>query len=322
MKKILIALGIICMIVGGLGVVSTNFNFGQNSSGTFYEKEWTFSKNELKNFKIDSSLAIDVQMVSSSDDHGSVRISGSAPEEVIAQIEAAKISNGTLDLNLHDKSKYFAFFNFSGSDKQKIVITMSEQEILDSLTTKTSSGSMNLSNLRAHRADIRSTAGSVSVANLYADQANVASTSGSVSILELLADQLDVSSTAGSVRVDQVSAERISLGATSGSIKGAKLKGNIQVSASAGSVRLEQVTSDNIKVETTSGSIHLTDLITKSAEIESSAGSVSLTIPAGFGGMYDLRSSSGSISAPDSKKQTDEVIKVRTTSGSISIKEK
>jgi len=322
MKKILIALGIICMLIGGVGVISTNFNFGQTSNGTFYEKEWTFSKDELKNFKIDSSLSIDVQMVSSADDHGSVRISGTAPKEVIEQVEAAKISNGTLDLNLREKSKYFAFFNFSSLSKQKIVITMSEQEILDSLTTTTNAASMDLSNLRAHKADIGSSAGSVSVTNLYADQAKVSSSSGSISILEVLADQLDVSSKAGSVRVDQAAAENISIGATSGSIKGTKLKGNMHVSGSAGSVRLEQVTSDNLTVKTSSGSIHLTDLLTKSADIESSAGSVSLTVPESFGGIYDLRSNAGSISAPDSKKQTNEVIKVRTSSGSISIKEK
>lgn len=301
MRKILLTLGIVCMLIGVIGVVSTNFNFG--SKGTAYVKEWKFTNDELKNLHlVGSSYSIELEVVPSSDDQNSIKITGNASDTVIQQIEEAAITDHTLNLSLREDTRFFSFMDFTGFEKQQIVITMSKQASFDLVTTDMSSSSISLTNLKTKTANIDSSSGSIKITNLQADQA-------------------EVSSSSGSIRVDGATASQLTLKSTSGSIKGADITGNTNATASSGSIKIDQLTGDKVNVKTSSGSINIDDLLTKAADIKASSGSVNLAVSKEFGGLYDLSASSGSISAPESKGLTNDLIKVKTSSGSISIRE-
>ncbi|MNP77902.1 hypothetical protein D3C76_1754200 [compost metagenome] len=55
-------------------------------------------------------------------------------------------------------------------------------------------------------------------------------------------------------------------------------------------------------------------------DISVGSGNASLSTDAQFKGFYDLHTGSGNITAPDSLRQTQDLIKVRTTSGNIRIR--
>lgn len=321
MKKLLFAVGIICILIGAVGLVSTKFDFGSNRTETAYEKEWTFTNNELKNLEIESSYSIDLKVVPSTGDLNSIQISGEASDEVIKRIEETVISNQTLKLNLEDSIRLFSFMDFSGLEKQQIVIKMSEQAIFDSVKTNLSSSSTSLTDLNTKKLDVDSSSGSITISNLQADQADISNSSGSITVTNLQADKAEISNTSGGVRVNDATVAQMTMDTSSGSIKGENIKGNVNATTTSGSIKFDELASDQLKLKSTSGSIHANHLLTQSADIESTSGSVKLTVPSDFGGFYDLKSSSGSISAPDSERVTNNFIKVKTTSGSISIKE-
>jgi DUF4097 and DUF4098 domain-containing protein YvlB len=321
MRKLLFTVGIICILIGVVGVVSTNFNFGTNGTETAYEKEWTFTDNELKNLEIESSYSIDLKVVPSTGDRNSIHISGEASDEVIKQIESAVISNQTLKINLDEKIELFRFMDFSGIEKQQIVIKMSEQAQFDSVTTNLSASSTRLADLNTKKLNMDSSSGSITVTNLQADQAVISNTSGSITVNDLQGDQVEISNTSGSIQANGAIVTRMTLENGSGGIKGENIKGEVDATTTSGSIKFDELASDPLKLKSISGSIHVNQLLTQSADIEATSGSVKLTVPADFGGFYDLKSSSGSISAPESKRATNNLIKVKTTSGSISIKE-
>ncbi|MBN2980790.1 DUF4097 family beta strand repeat-containing protein [Cohnella algarum] len=125
----------------------------------------------------------------------------------------------------------------------------------------------------------------------------------------------------GSVKLQDVKGERLTAKSDSGSIQAERIEAELEVSSDSGSIQFQGLTGKSA-ISSDSGSVRLDKLDDSDADIKTESGSVKIDLPASFAGFYDLQSDSGSIRAPESKRETNGYIKVRTDSGSIRVDEK
>ncbi|GJM75059.1 hypothetical protein HMSSN036_72750 [Paenibacillus macerans] len=97
------------------------------------------------------------------------------------------------------------------------------------------------------------------------------------------------------------------------------MKGPVEASLGSGNIKFTDFTG-NGKFKSTSGNITLENQRSDSLDIAVQSGNVKLSVDPQFQGFYDLKTKSGSITAPEEPQQTKDVLKVRATSGDIRIR--
>jgi DUF4097 and DUF4098 domain-containing protein YvlB len=125
------------------------------------------------------------------------------------------------------------------------------------------------------------------------------SASGSVKVMNIEGN-VNARSSSGSVRCENLLGETATLDTSSGSVHltGAKLD-TCRLHTSSGSIHGHQIDCSDIKANVSSGSITIVCVPTASSELkadlQTSSGSVNLTLPQDYSGQVDLSTSSGSI---------------------------
>lgn len=295
-------IGVVIVLIGVVALFQYQFG-GNGGKSVEYDQTWNFEASELHELIIDSdSMGLDVKFVKSTDDTNSVRIAGQAKEDIVDKVKRTDLEDGQLNIDLNGKW-HIGFFNFSDfrSSDQTVTVTLTD-EAVKALET------LNLS----------SDSGSLKVADAVAVNGSVHSDSGSIKIEGYQGDALSVKSDSGSIKVDDLEGSTLSLRADSGSIRLANARAALTASSDSGSITIEHL-SGKADVQSDSGSIRLDKDDDTGADVESDSGSVKITVPASYGGTYDLKSDSGSIHEPDQRGTSSEVIKVRTDSGSIRV---
>ncbi|MNN73186.1 hypothetical protein D3C81_1892790 [compost metagenome] len=105
---------------------------------------------------------------------------------------------------------------------------------------------------------------------------------------------------------------------TSGEISIDHVNGPVKTSITSGNTKVNDLTGPG-EFKSTSGNITVSGQRSDSLDISSQSGNVKLSIDDSFKGIYDLKTTSGNIKAPDSPMETSDLIKVRATSGNIRI---
>jgi len=162
---------------------------------------------------------------------------------------------------------------------------------------KSASGEIGLLARVSGEVNIQSNSGSVTVANASPWSMFLSSTSGDVRLSDAAPGDVTLRSTSGSVKVEDVRCRSFTTNCTSGSqhFEDLIVEGALECRGVSGSVELDECDAASLDIETTSGSVHgelLTDKV------------------------YDLRSTSGSVRAPESVSGAGRCT-VRSTSGSI-----
>lgn len=301
MKKvswITIAIGLILIGLGGAAYYK--FQFAEPL--VEHSQTWTFGEGELRELVVvGDAKSLDIRFVPSTDGKNTVKLDGKEEKEVISRLSDVKLEGGKLELNLNPKFKWFNMnfdFNF-GSRKQSIVVALGDTDRLNTVTVKSDSGSVSVDGPKAQTVKISSDSGSLRASNIQAGTLELKSDSGSVKLSGIQAEQATVKTDSGSIQADGIKAEA-TVSSDSGSIKLAALTGAAKIKSDSGSVRLQKQDTSSVDIKTDSGSVRV-------------------EVPASFAGYYDLRSGSGSIHSPDSPGQTQDVVKVRTDSGSIRV---
>ncbi|WP_127580514.1 DUF4097 family beta strand repeat-containing protein [Paenibacillus koleovorans] len=285
MKKpwYIIAVGLI--LIGIIG--SLTFWKDVNDDLPSFDHTWTFSAAELRKLHIVSDYDVDIKFERSTDGQNSIKLHGRGTEKMIEDTLATKISSQSLKLDLTQKPKkwiQFMDFSFIGV-KEELVISVSDDSLLDSLKLELDSGNINI-----------------------ADAA----------LMKIADAELSVNS--GKLTLNNFKSDRLELRMDSGNITGDKVTADLTASTESGNIKLTNITGrTNLSVD--SGSIKLYKLDDSDADISADSGSVYVKVPANFTGFYDLQAESGSIHSPDSKRQTKNYIKVRTDSGNITIEQ-
>lgn len=246
-----------------------------------YQQKWTFEQDALGSLILNSDYDVDVEFIDSPDGSNYVEVSGNMEQEAIDKLKAEQITGNTLQLDFKDNFDWSFFsINFQ-STTQRVIVALADGSRLQQINYKSHIGNGDFSGLRA--------------------------------------ENIDLSVSDGNLRVDSILAGRLSLASTSGNITAKNIAGQAEVSVSSGNIKFDGFTG-NGTFKATSGNIILTDQRSDSLDISVQSGNATLSADPQFRGFYDLQTTSGSITAPDSPQQTKDVIKVRTTSGNIRIR--
>lgn len=285
MRKGSIGIGVILIAIGLYGIWFGGWNFGKKL--TTYEHKWTLESREVTSLSVLSDYRVEMKFKKSDDGRNTIYVEGKAPERTIRELKAANPEQGELVIDLRQKgSSFWKPWNFItnfGSTKQSVVVSLADEETLESLRANSDSGSFELK--------------------------------------DAAVNTIDITLDSGSLELDNVMADRLKANLDSGSFKGEHITANIEAEVDSGSVRLKHV-SGKVKVSADSGSVKIYKDDNSVTDIDADSGSVYVEVPSSFAGLYDLRADSGSIKAPESKRQTTDVVKVRADSGSIRIEQR
>lgn len=283
MRNFRLAVGAILVLAGVIWLLAKSGQFGEGTFSSF-EKKWTFSDNELHSLNVRSDYPVVLSFVNSTDGNNYVHVKGHGRQRMVENVQRIALADGTLDLDLREPGRtWFDFIDLIWNrPKGEIVVSLADETQIERLNVKLSSGSLEARDVAVDTADIQLSSGSVRIHNLTADNLN--------------------------------------LKMSSGSIKGDGIHANSNIRSSSGSINLERL-SGPAKVRASSGKIKIYKDDTADLEVQASSGSVYICMPDSFAGYYDLQTSSGSIRAPESKRQTNDLVKVRASSGRINIEE-
>ncbi|WP_138495430.1 DUF4097 family beta strand repeat-containing protein [Paenibacillus pinistramenti] len=307
-------LAVALIIIGIAGMAYQHFRFGEPLKD--YQERWDLSAEQLQNLSINGGFDTDVSFISSQDGSGYVEISGRFKQKVIDKLNQTKTDADGLKLDMSVTSFEFFALDFS-SPQAKITVAVPDGQQPAQFQFSLGSGDSTIQGLRADHADLKMLSGNLSVTDAKADQLSLHSSSGNVSLAQIEAP-VTLNMSSGNLSLNQISGEG-SYSLSSGNLKGTGVTGGVKIKISSGNVTLNDFTGTG-QIESFSGNVTLNSQRSDDLDITSYSGNVKLARDAAFQGFYDLQASSGSIHAPDSPQQTNDVIKVRTTSGNITIK--
>nr|WP_285857489.1 DUF4097 family beta strand repeat-containing protein [Paenibacillus lautus] len=260
-------------------MAANKFKFGEELVS--YQNRWDLQDAvNLKKLTITSNMNVSFAFEDSGDDNGYIAFDGKLKPEHVDILEAFKPAGQEIDLDLTTADSFqFMSVDFH-SPKGKITIVLPSSTLLEELDLSTLSN-----NIQVSGASSKSIAISVK--------------SGNINMNGIVADQLNV--------------ENIS-----GSIRGSDIQASTQLVNHSGNVELKDMEGP-VDIEVTSGNVNVGLLGVSSVNILCRSGNVKVQPDPSFCGFYDLKSLTGSISAPESLKETTDTIQVETYSGNIDI---
>ncbi|MGW8820701.1 DUF4097 family beta strand repeat-containing protein [Paenibacillus lautus] len=278
-RKWLFSLAIALILVGIIGMAANKFKFGEELVS--YQNRWDLQDAvNLKKLTITSNMNVSFAFEDSGDDSGYIAFDGKLKPDHVDILEAFKPAGQEIDLDLTTADSFqFMSVDFH-SPKGKITIVLPSSTKLEELDLSTLSD-----NIQVSGASSKSIAISVK--------------SGNINMNGIVADQLNV--------------ENIS-----GSIRGSDIQASAQLVNHSGDVELKDMEGP-VDIEVTSGNVNVGLLGVSSVNILCRSGNVKVQPDPSFRGFYDLKSLTGSISAPESLKETTDTIQVETYSGNIDI---
>lgn len=278
-RKWLFSLAIALILVGIIGMAANKFKFGEELVS--YQNRWDLQDAvNLKKLTITSNMNVSFAFEDSGDDNGYIAFDGKLKPEHVDILEAFKPAGQEIDLDLTTADSFqFMSVDFH-SPKGKITIVLPSSTKLEELDLSTLSD-----NIQVSGASSKSIAISVK--------------SGNINMNGIVADQLNV--------------ENIS-----GSIRGSDIQASAQLVNHSGDVELKDM-EGSVDIEVTSGNVNVGLLGVSSVNILCRSGNVKVQPDPSFRGFYDLKSLTGSISAPESLKEATDTIQVETYSGNIDI---
>jgi len=204
---------------------------------------------------------------------------------------AVKTASGSI--RLYDPVKWsdVSIISSSGTIRSNGSLTCA------ALDVETSSGSVNLGDIRAGSVRIDTSSGTIRLGDVAVrGSAGISSSSGSHHVGDLSAGVFSIRGKSGSMRYSGVSGGGVVTN-SSGSINLGRLevKGEVSVSGSSGTQRMELTGNQNlaVSISTTSGSIRAADLAL--SYTDNRGRNASATVGSGADGTLNLKSSSGSI---------------------------
>ncbi|GGH32416.1 DUF4097 family beta strand repeat-containing protein [Paenibacillus segetis] len=307
-------LAVIFIVLGFAGMAYQGFKFGDDLPS--YNHKWVFDERELKSLIVDSDYNIDMTFIDSPDGTDYIEISGAMEQETIDKLQETKLSEGTLNLQLKENFHIsFLSINFQSS-KQNITVALAKGESLDSIVADLRSNNGYFTNLNGQNIELKTSSGNIHASSITGQEIKLKGSSGDIKATQIKGNTT-ASVTSGNIRIDDVTGS-LSTHTTSGNITVDQVQGFVDASGTSGNIKFSNFTGDG-KFKLTSGNIKISDQRSDSLDISISSGNVSLSKDPEFQGFYDLKTTSGNIKAPESPRVTDDVIKIRATSGNIKI---
>ena len=291
-----LALAVICIGIGLLGTSIYGVQFGDKREQ--YSKRWDFKADELQNMIMNANFSADIEFVVSPDSNGYIEVDGKWDPAVVRSFEQATLSNGTFQLSQTERERLQFFTLYWNDQDSTITVALPEGHQLNEVKLDSSSSDWDLTGLNANQLELNNTSGSIRLENISAPKIELSLTSGNINA-SMIDGDMTVKQTSGSFKADQI-VGHVDSKIKSGDIKITELNGAADVQFTSGSIHIEQSHSAPISASGTSG-----DIFIQAAP--------------DFEGIYDAKATSGDVDVPESPMVSREVIKARTSSGSIEI---
>lgn len=309
-------LGMMLILVGFAGMFWQKFDFGDSLPS--HQQRWTFEEGQLKNLSIDSSYSTDVEFIHSPDGTGYVEISGNMDQEVIDRLTATSLSGDALQLRLQQSPKWsFITINFQ-STRQRITVALADSDSLQSISYTADAANGQFRNLRADNITLSTSSGNLKAEAITAKSLHLATRAGNITAKQIKGDT-EIKVDSGRIQLDTLQGA-LTAETVEGNISARRTTGTVHVTVSAGDIKFEDLVGNGL-LTTTAGNITLRNQRADNLDLSARFGNIRLTADTLFKGLYDLQTGDGEISAPESLRQTQDIIKARTLSGNIRIKE-
>lgn len=212
------------------------------------------------------------------------------------------------------KKNWFLFSLTAKAPKLRVYIP---RDYNKSLFTKSTSGSINISDFETDDFEVHSTSGTVDVSNIEAGDIKVDTTSGSIEINRVNASNGYVKSTSGSIDIENCKIDDFETKLTSGRLDINNFSGNIKGRSTSGSVNIDmKKLKGDIFFKLTSGSFNLEiddDDLNSTLKLKSLSGRVKCEYPVTTTGEFEKKKVYGVSGDPIN------TIEISTTSSSINI---
>ncbi|PQP84449.1 hypothetical protein C0Q44_07770 [Paenibacillus sp. PCH8] len=291
-----LALAIICIGIGLLGTSIYGVQFGDKRED--YAKRWDFKAGELQNIMMDGNFNADIDFVVSPDSNTYIEVDGKWNQDIIQSFEQATVSNGTFQLSRTQREPLQFFTLYWNDQDSSITVALPQSYQLNEVKLKSSSSDWDLTGLNASLLELNNTSGSIRLEEIKVPRIALSLTSGDITASNINGD-MTVRQTSGSFSADRV-VGKVNSQIQSGDIEITQLNGAADVGFTSGSIHIEQSHTAPIHAEGTSGDIYI-------------------QAAPDFDGIYDAKATSGDVDVPESPMISRELIKARTSSGSIEI---
>ncbi|WNC13422.1 DUF4097 family beta strand repeat-containing protein [Brevibacillus brevis] len=246
------------------------------------DKKWVIQPNDIKNLDVQGgSTDLQVEFIPSENDESYILVEGTALGDVAQKIESAQIANHTLSLDL--ASDEWHFLSFDTRERTLLVtVALPEEKMLDTVALRLRSGDGSYDHIKAKRVQIEAASGNMDISGIAAQDIRIESSSGNINASEI--------------------------------------QGTTRIASKSGSVSVDQLSGDSV-VDSTSGDVDIVQKTPANADITARSGSVTFTVAENYAGRYQLHANSGEIEAPVAKGETEDVVKIQTNSGDITVNE-
>ncbi|MNZ29756.1 hypothetical protein D3C78_470100 [compost metagenome] len=307
-------IAIILIALGVAGMAYQQFDFSNNEEFPYHQQKWSFDS--LTSLSVESDYNVDVKFIKSTDNSNYVEVSGNMKQDTIDQLKNTVADGDSFTLNLLEKQSWSFFSVNFQSTKQHITVALSKPEELDQLKFKLTSEDGSFTDLVGKTIELSTSSGSLAVNNVTTNQLTLNATSGNITAKKIKGDT-EINLTSGNTKVDELNGALV-VESTSGEISINHVNGPVKTSITSGNTKINNLTGPG-EFKSTSGNITLSDQRSDSLDISSQSGNVKLSMDDSFKGIYDLKTTSGNIKAPESPMENTDLIKVRATSGNIRI---
>ncbi|MBX4147639.1 DUF4097 family beta strand repeat-containing protein [Paenibacillus lautus] len=278
-RKWLFSLAIALILVGIVGMAANKFKFGEDLVS--YQNRWDLQDAvNLKKLTIASNINISFAFEDSGDSNGYIAFDGKLKPEHVDILKN---------------------FNPSGSEVKLDLTTPSTFQLMS--------------------VDFRSPKGTLTIvlpSTTQLDELDLSTISDNIQVSGASSKVVDISVKSGSINLSGIQAEQLSVENISGSIRGSDIRASTRLVNHSGNVVLKNMEGP-LDIEVTSGNVNAGLLGVSSVNILCRSGNVKVQPDPSFRGFYDLKTLSGSVSAPESLKETTDTIQVETYSGNIDI---
>lgn len=267
--------------------------------GTAHAQTWSVQHGELRHLRIDSDYEIAVQFEPSMDGKDSVQLHGELSPYVIRQLSQLDIEQQTLHLQF--KQPRYPGDGWSGNlpaHVQYITVRLADPQSLESAEFHLASAQTNLTDVTADRIVAHSGSGRIKAQQLNG-HTELYTSSGDILVQQWHGGQLELESSSGSIRVNKASG-RVHSFTGSGQLHIGRLDGEGQIEAKSGDVDILLTNLHRLQVNAETGNVRIYD-----------------DLPAE--GNYDIHSKTGRVKQPDSDSDSQQYIRVRTTTGNITV---
>lgn len=278
-------LWILAFLLVGVGIIGLAFNkFQIGDEGLIrVEKSWSIPGNELNELIVDgASSDVKIEFIESASKTANISISGKVEPLVADRIKNTVVMNEALRLNLETNGNVrFVQFGFSDTEIN-IQVSIPKSDELNHLQVSMSSGN-------------------AKVIGAAVDYITLESKSGNATISDIQAIEAAISSQSGNLKIENITSK-------------------LMASTNSGNINIKTLTGE-LDADSKSGNITINQEESSDATVTTSSGDVKFIAANNFDGFYDVRSNSGTVSAPENNGNSDEIIKIKTSSGNITVKQ-